>query len=116
MENLSYQPNIALIAACGLYCGACRKFVKGKCSGCLKNEKAGWCKIRQCCLEHQYASCADCTLVALDNCKKFNNMIGKIFSILFKSDRGACIRKLRAEGYEAFAKEMHKNRQQTIRK
>lgn len=28
MENLTYQPSSDYVAACGLYCGACRKFVK----------------------------------------------------------------------------------------
>ena len=28
MENLTYQPSAEHVAACGLYCGACRKFVK----------------------------------------------------------------------------------------
>ena len=27
------------IAACGLYCGACRKFLAEKCPGCKQNEK-----------------------------------------------------------------------------
>lgn len=114
MGNISYQPNIGPVAVCGLYCGACRTFEKQKCPGCLKNEKATWCKIRQCCIENQYASCADCKLIAFEACKKFNNMIGKIFSILFKSDRQACIRKIKTGGYEAFVEEMHKNKQQSI--
>lgn len=29
-----------LVAACGLYCGACHKFLTGKCPGCKENEKA----------------------------------------------------------------------------
>ena len=44
MENLTYQPDAAYVAACGLYCGACRKFVKGQCPGCWENKKADWCK------------------------------------------------------------------------
>ena len=40
MTNNSQQ-----IAACGLYCGACKKFLNGKCPGCKENEKASWCKI-----------------------------------------------------------------------
>ena len=31
-------PDIQNIAACGLYCGACRKFLIGKCPGCKHNE------------------------------------------------------------------------------
>lgn len=51
------------VAYCGLYCGACKSQLKGKCPGCYGNEKATWCEIRKCCNEHGYATCADC----LDN-------------------------------------------------
>ena len=84
MENLTYQPDAAYVAACGLYCGACRKFVKEQCPGCWENKKADWCKIRACNIEHNYKSCADCTISSIDECKKFNNFIGKVFSILFR--------------------------------
>ena len=38
-------PDNKNIAACGLYCGACRKFLAEKCPGCKPNKKATWCKI-----------------------------------------------------------------------
>ena len=115
MENLTYQPDAGYVAACGLYCGSCRKFVKEQCPGCWENKKADWCKIRACNIEHNYKSCADCTISSIDECKKFNNFIGKVFSILFRSDRPACIRRIQAIGYDAFAREMHAKKQQTIR-
>jgi len=44
IENIEYMGNITTdinnIAACGLHCGACRKFLSGKCPGCRNNEKA----------------------------------------------------------------------------
>lgn len=116
MEKLTYQPNAEYVAACGLYCGACRKFVKKQCPGCKANEKASWCKIRQCNQEHGYKSCADCTISPLGECKKFNNFIGKVFSVLFRSDRSACIRRIQTIGYDAFAAEMHEKGQQTIKR
>ena len=65
-----------LIAYCGLYCGACRKYLREKCPGCHENEKATWCKIRSCCDEHDYLSCADCQeFENILECKKFNNLI-----------------------------------------
>lgn len=94
------------IAACGLYCGACRRFAKGSCPGCLANEKAAWCKVRACCLEHGWQSCAECTLMPLDGCPKFNSFIGKVFQLLFRSDRKGCIERIREVGSEAFAREM----------
>ena len=53
-------PDTQSIAACGLYCGACRKFLIGKCPGCKRNEKATWCKIRSCCQENKFNTCAEC--------------------------------------------------------
>lgn len=50
-----------LIAMCGLYCGACNSYLKGKCEGCVSNEKATWCNVRLCCIENKYKSWADCT-------------------------------------------------------
>lgn len=38
---------------------------------------------------------------------KFNSFIGKIFKILFRSDRAGCIARIREVGPEAFAREMH---------
>lgn len=106
-----------LIACCGLYCGACGKYLKGKCLGCLKNEKAGWCQVRKCCLENRYASCADCKIVSNpEECGKLNNCISKIISLFTKSDRPGCIRFIKEKGYDAFAQEMAANKTQSIKK
>jgi len=96
--------NKALVAFCGLYCGACGQFLRGKCAGCVKNEKATWCSIRKCCSGHSWGSCAECTLFSdVNDCKKFNNMMSKIFAIIFRSNRKACVKKIKAEGRERFA-------------
>ncbi len=94
------------IAACGLFCGNCRRFVRGTCPGCRGYEKAAWCKVRSCCLEHGWRSCADCTLLPLEKCAKFNGFMSKVFTVLFRSDRRGCIERIRQVGYEAFAAEM----------
>mgnify|MGYP001174253203 CR=1 FL=1 len=52
MSNQSLE----LVAYCGLYCGQCTKYLKGKCPGCKENEKASWCKTRSCCIENDFAS------------------------------------------------------------
>lgn len=103
-----------LVAYCGLYCGACRSYLTGKCKGCNGNEKATWCKIRQCCMENKYLSCADCTTVELKDCKKFNNMFAKIIGLVLNSDRTACIDRIKEKGYEEFASEMTVNKRQTL--
>lgn len=105
----------ALIAKCGLYCGSCKSYQKGKCPGCTKNEKAAWCKVRSCCLENNYQSCADCPS-DLKACKKLNNPISKLFALVFRSDRQACLQCIKAQGYETYAKEMAEKGSMSIKK
>ena len=107
----------SLIAYCGLYCGACGKYLKEKCPGCHDNVKAGWCGVRTCCMEHGYASCSDCTLVEdITVCGKLNNFISKLFGLLFRSDRLACLAAIRVRGYEDFARTMAEKKIMTFRK
>ena len=106
-----------LIACCGLYCGACKRYVKGKCPGCPENEKATWCKVRLCCKEHSYTSCADCSIIDnLRDCKKLNNFISKFFALVFRSDRIACLASIKEKGYEAYAQEMTDKKIMSIKK
>lgn len=111
----SIESNEQLIAACGLYCGACRKYLSEKCPGCRPNERASWCKIRRCVLKNGIHSCAGCTK-DVTTCKTYSNLIGKIFAFLFKSDRPACIRYIKEHGEQAFADEMARRRCQTMKK
>jgi len=109
--------NIELIAACGLYCGQCNRYLKKSCPGCKQNKKATWCKVRSCCNEKRISSWADCTeFKDLKDCKKFNNWISKIFGAIFNSDRAACILRIKEAGYTRFAAEMDANKRQTIKK
>jgi hypothetical protein len=103
-----------LIAYCGLYCGACRSYLAGKCPGCKENAKATWCKIRSCCMENNLKSCADCESIALKDCKKYNSFISKIIGIVLNSDRAACIDRIRVIGYPNFATEMASLKRQTL--
>ena len=118
-ENIKYMENITAdksnIAACGLYCGACRKFLSGKCPGCKNNEKASWCKIRQCCISKGYHTCAECERDVRE-CKIYSNIISKVFALLFNSDRPACISYIREHGEIAYAEEMSKRKCQTIKR
>ena len=94
------------IAACGLFCGTCRKFAKGSCPGCHPNERASWCKVRACCIGHGWQSCAECTLMPLESCGKFNNFIARIFGLVVRSDRRGGGERSREVGCEALAAEM----------
>jgi hypothetical protein len=106
-----------LVAYCGLYCGACGAFRRGRCPGCHENQKAGWCKVRTCCLENSYGSCSDCTLVDdLHQCKKFNNFVSKLFAWIFRSDRYACIQQIREKGFSGHAEWMAERGLPTIKR
>lgn len=115
MDKTEIKADASRIAACGLYCGACRKYIKGVCPGCHQNEKASWCKIRQCCQNKGYATCAQCEM-NVKECKIHSNFIGKVFAFLFNSDRAACIRYIKENGAEAFAQEMAQRKMQTIKR
>lgn len=109
--------DVGLVGYCGLYCGACGAYLKGKCSGCHKNMKAGWCKIRMCCIKKDIASCAQCKeFKDPKECKKFNNAVSKLLAMLFKSDRPACIAQIKALGLEGHAKKMAEMKRQTIKR
>ena len=108
-------PDKESIAACGLYCGACRKFLMEKCPGCRQNEKADWCKIRKCVYQRGSRTCAECDKAVTD-CKIYSNFISKVFAFIFKSDRPACIRYIKEHGEQAFAEEMAKRECQTMKK
>ncbi len=96
-----------LVAFCGLYCGTCKKYLRDKCLGCSKNEKAGWCKIRKCCIKNNYNSCADCeTIKNLDNCRNLNNFFAKFIGFILRSDKVKYLNRIKEVGYEEFAKEM----------
>ena len=106
-----------LVAYCGLYCGACQKYRKGRCPGCRENEKATWCKVRGCCLEHDYVTCADCTIMNdVADCSAYNNFMAKLFGLIFRSDRPACIRLIQAQGVESFATEMAKRETMSVKR
>jgi hypothetical protein len=96
-----------LVARCGLYCGACKRYLKGGCAGCTENAKASWCKVRTCCIEHEYSTCADCQdFDDPKDCAKYNAFIARMFGLIFRSDRRACIMQIKENGTEAYAQTM----------
>lgn len=70
------------IGCCGAYCGTCRAFKEQTCKGCKLGYENGKrdiskakCKIKVCCINRNYNSCADCpdTLT----CQTINEFYGK---------------------------------------
>jgi hypothetical protein len=109
--------NTALVAYCGLYCGACGSYLKDRCPGCHENKKATWCAVRRWCLEHGFASCADCEdFTDPQECKKFNTFFSKVIGFVLRSDRPACIAQIKVLGLAGHADDMVRRKRQTIRK
>ena len=115
MKQIVSDPK--LVAFCGLYCGACGAYLKGRCPGCHDNTKASWCKVRTCCMEAGFSSCADCAeFTDPINCRKFHNIISRIVGFVLRSDRRACIAQIRQKGLGGHADEMASCKMQTIRR
>ena len=114
MDN-EVKLNVDLISYCGLYCRACRKYLKGKCPGCRENEKASWCKVRSCNKENGFHTCAACSTNVVD-CRKYNNFVSKMFALIFRSDRKACIYRIKEVGEMQYVKEMSDKKAMTIKK
>lgn len=105
-----------LVGYCGLYCGACRSYLRDRCRGCHENERATWCKVRTCCRERGYSSCADCnTVTDPELCNKFNNVMSKVVGFILRSDRRACILQIRERGLTNHAEDMAFHKRQTMR-
>ncbi len=115
MDELT--PDVKLVAACGLYCGACRAHLRGRCPGCRDNAKATWCKIRTCVIERGFSSCAECAdHPDPKTCAKFDNFISRVIGFVLRSNRAACIAQIRDVGLAGHAERMAKARRPSIRR
>jgi hypothetical protein len=109
--------NPYLVAACGLYCGSCGKYLKGRCPGCRENLKASWCKVRSCCIEKGVDNCSTCNEFSNPKeCKKYNNPISKIIGYVTNTDRSLCIEQIKEKGIQHFATTMAEEGLQSIPK
>ena len=106
MKDLRIE--IDLISCCWLYCGACEKYLEGKCPGCKNLYKTPfWCKIRDCCLKNGYQNCSQCVQVqSLTKCRKFNGFIMRNLARFCGSDQWEAIRIIKNKGMQSFAEEM----------
>jgi hypothetical protein len=120
MLAMTVKPIVAdasLVARCGLYCGACGSYLRGRCPGCAGNDRATWCKVRTCCRDHGWASCAECSEHSEPkSCGKFDNFISRIFGFIFRSDRAACIAQIRKHDLARHAELMAERKAPSIRR
>ena len=97
-----------LISYCGFYCGACPTYISGKCEGCrgdsakcavgVKN-----CQVKQCCVENDFFTCADCTkFPTTRECKKYNPLSIKFGEWVSSTSRGKAIELIREKGRVEF--------------
>lgn len=107
MTTTKHHP---LVSACGFYCGACKKYQRGDCPGCVENRRSSWgkrCKVRLCCSRNGYHTCGECTTYDdTRKCRKLNSVFVRFFAVLVGYDRPAGIAAIRRLGEDGFAKEM----------
>jgi hypothetical protein len=70
------------IGCCGAYCRTCPVMRQGACGGCKIGYRSGdrdltkaRCKIKVCCIQKGFNSCADCD--GLDSCETIQGFYGK---------------------------------------
>lgn len=105
-----------LISYCGLYCGACPRFIKGKCEGCKENNPS-WCKVKPCNIDNNYTSCADCReYESVSECKKFNPLFIRLGEFVSRTSRKAGIQFIKDKGRLEFMNYMAENKLVSIKK
>lgn len=95
--------NLDMVAYCGLYCGNCGRFKRGRCEGCRAGGGFSRCPVRICCNSLNITSCAGCNEFKMPaDCKKLNNFISKVFGFIFGTDRVGNIAGIRDMGIDAW--------------
>jgi hypothetical protein len=104
MPEITPEP---IIAYCGLVCSKCGSYLKGRCQGChssapmFKN-----CPVKKCAADHAYTTCAACAQFSdLKQCRKLNNIISKLFGLIFRRNRIGHLNQIRAVGLDKFTAE-----------
>ena len=92
--------NGKMAAYCGLVCGDCGMYRKGRCGGCDSgNAMMKNCKVKACAIEKNFKTCAECSEYEnLSDCKKLNNFVSKVFGFVFRTDRIGNLERIREGG------------------
>lgn len=109
-QDIIFDEN--LVTMCGLYCGACPRFLKNKCKGCReKDHFPSYCDIKPCAIEHNIDTCAQCPEYSdVRLCKTFNPFLIKVGEFITGTSRARGIDMIRTSGKTAFAQYMVDNR------
>ena len=104
---MSEDSNELVLAYCGLVCSDCGAYRKGRCRGCHSEKPMNArCKVKPCAQENNCSTCAECKdFENLNDCKKLNNIISKIFALIFRSDRIGNLNRIRQIGLDGFKEE-----------
>lgn len=99
------EPPVAYVGCCGAYCGTCRALQDACCKGCKLGYRAGLrdlanarCRIKVCCLNKGYETCADCP--EFDSCETVQGFFDKN-GYKYRKYREA-LEFIRAHGYGEF--------------
>ena len=108
MNTEQIESNENLISHCGFYCAACPTYLSGKCEGCrgaspkcavgVKN-----CEVKQCCVENEFFTCANCTKFSTTNdCKIYNPLSIRFGEWISSTSRGKAIEMIKEKGQVEF--------------
>lgn len=112
MSHIDEKLETNLVSYCGFYCGSCPKFTKQECQGCKgENPKCavGYkaCKVRPCCIENGYNSCADCDKYeSVKDCDIYNPFMIRFGQFITGTNRRKGIEMIKEIGETDFVKYM----------
>lgn len=99
--------SIMEIGCCGAYCKTCKAFVDKTCKGCKVGYEKGErdiakakCKIKVCCMNKKFQSCADCPEYKI--CTVINDLYNKKGHKYGKYRQATVF--IKENGYDAFLK------------
>jgi len=110
-----------LISYCGFYCAACPKYAKKQCLGCKGDNSrcaTGYkpCKVRPCCLENGYSSCAECEKYdSVKECQIYNPVLIRFGQFITRTRRRKGIEMIKEKGKAEFVNFMSDKNWVTIK-
>ena len=119
MKNVIIETN--LTSYCGFYCGACPKYIKKQCFGCKGDSPqcaVGYksCKVRPCCLENAYSSCAECKKYdSVKDCRIYNPLMIRFGQFITRTNRRKGIEMIKEIGEDEFVSFMSAKNWVTIK-